>query len=145
MLCPAIGIIEVTIVGNPTMGGATRKSVLVVEDEEELRQLFAVVLGIENYDVLQAGDAETALALLTTGGHSVDLIITDLGLPHMGGIDLIAQIRSLKPSIRILATSGFGVTNVRQLVMEAGADDFIPKPFTVHDVISRVRAIMNPQ
>jgi DNA-binding response OmpR family regulator len=60
----------------------------------------------------------------------------------MGGVDLIAATRALKPTVRILGTSGLGGSDVRDMVITAGADDFIPKPFSPQDAIDKVRRLL---
>jgi DNA-binding response OmpR family regulator len=113
--------------------------VLLVEDDAVLRMLFSTLLDSEGYLVLEASDGEEALARLTTDPGPIGLMITDLGLPKFGGVELISHARELRPTMKILATSGLGPWNVRQMVTEAGADVFVPKPFSVPEVIEIVR------
>jgi DNA-binding response OmpR family regulator len=114
----------------------------LVEDEAELRGLFAVLLEMEEIVVFQAEDGRQGLELFRKHADVIDLLITDLGLPNMGGVDLIAATRALKPTVRILGTSGLGGSDVRDMVITAGADDFIPKPFSPQDAIDKVRRLL---
>jgi DNA-binding response OmpR family regulator len=121
------------------MGEAAGNAVLLVEDEAELRSLFAVLLEMESITVFQAEDGEQALQVFEQHRDEIGLLITDLGLPHVGGVDLIGRMRAMKPSMRILGTSGLSADEVREMVITAGADDFIPKPFSPQEAIEKVR------
>jgi two-component system, cell cycle sensor histidine kinase and response regulator CckA len=116
--------------------------VLIAEDEEELRGLLAMVFEVEGFLVLQARDGQEALDLYVAHQARVQLIITDLGLPRLGGVDMIARVRALSPTVRIIAASGFGRENVRQKVLDAGGDEFVPKPFKATDLVEIARALM---
>jgi two-component system, cell cycle sensor histidine kinase and response regulator CckA len=117
-------------------------TVLIVEDEQELRTLFAFLLEGERFTVLQAKDGQSALETLQTHAAAITLMITDLGLPHLGGVELIERARELNPSIKIIGTSGLGGFRMRDIVLKAGADAFIPKPFSVNDVLNVVRTLL---
>lgn len=117
-------------------------AVLLVEDEAELRNLFAMLLQLENIPVFEAADGEKGLEVFRQHPEEIELLITDLGLPNMGGVDLISALRSLKPSLRILGTSGLSSAEVQDMVISAGADDFIPKPFHPREALERVRKLL---
>jgi DNA-binding response OmpR family regulator len=117
-------------------------SVLIVEDEAELRTLFTIVLGDENLAVLQAHDGNVALALLQERASQIRLLITDLGIPSLGGVELIARARELNPGMKIIGTSGMGGQNIREIVLGAGADAFLSKPFSIDDIIKLVRRLL---
>lgn len=120
-------------------GGA---SILIVEDEAELRTLFAAILEMEGFAVLQAGDGQHGLEMLRAHPGSIGLLITDLNLPKLGGVDLINQARTLNPTVKIVGTSGMSGAHVRDLVMKAGADDFLPKPFQPREAIKKLKSIL---
>ncbi len=116
--------------------------VLIVEDEEELRHLFSILLEMEGFTVLQANDGSQGLDLLQKHAGEIRLLITDLNLPLVGGMDLISRARSLNPSIKIVGTSGMSGKAVREMVIKAGADDFIAKPFQPSEAIAKLKAIL---
>jgi DNA-binding response OmpR family regulator len=122
-----------------TKGGV---SILIVEDEQELRSLFSLILEMEGFSVLQAEDGEKGLEILRTHPGSIRMMITDLNLPKIGGVDLINQARALNPAVKIVGTSGMSGAAVREMVMKAGADDFIPKPFQAKDAIRKLKAML---
>jgi CheY-like chemotaxis protein len=128
--------------GELRMGDATIGTVLIVEDEQELRGLFAFLLEGERFAVLEAVDGQSALEILQKHAATITLMITDLGLPQLGGVELIERAREFNPSIKIIGTSGLGGFKMRDIVLKAGADAFIPKPFSVDGVLNIVRALM---
>jgi DNA-binding response OmpR family regulator len=116
--------------------------VLIVEDEEELRNLFAILLEMDGFTVFQANDGREGLEMLQEHAQEISLLITDLNLPRIGGVDLISKARALNPTIKIVGTSGMSGEAVRLMVMKAGADDFLPKPFQPQEAINKLRAIL---
>ena len=117
-------------------------SVLIVEDEQELRKLFAMLLEIEGFVVHQADDGRQGLELMKAHAGDIGLLITDLNLPKLAGVDLINQARKLNPSVKIVGTSGMGGNTVREMVIKAGADDFLPKPFQPQEAIRKLKALL---
>jgi DNA-binding response OmpR family regulator len=116
--------------------------VLIVEDEQELRHLFAILLEMEGFKVLQANDGSQGLELLHKHAGEVRLLITDLNLPRVAGMDLISKARALNPAIKIVGTSGMSGTAVHDMVIKAGADAFIAKPFQPSEAIAKLKAIL---
>jgi DNA-binding response OmpR family regulator len=124
------------------ISSGTNGSVLVVEDERELRTLFALLLEIEGFTVYQADDGKQGYEVLQNHASEIALVITDLNLPGIAGVDLIGMARKLNPSVKIVATSGMSGKEVRELVLKAGADDFLPKPFQPQEAIRILKAIL---
>jgi DNA-binding response OmpR family regulator len=125
------------------MASTAGASILIVEDEAELRNLFALILEMEGFTVLQAADGQKGLEMLSGSPGTIRMVITDLNLPKVGGVDLISQARKLNPAVKIVGTSGMSGDKVREMVMKAGADDFIPKPFMAQDAIRKLKAILD--
>ena len=119
------------------------KSVLIVEDEQEVRSLLAMVFEMEGFTVFQANDAEQALELFQTRSGDIDAIITDLGLPGLGGIEMIGMMRAMSPTVKIIGASGYGRENVGRKVLDAGGDLFVPKPFVAMELVQAVRDLMD--
>ena len=117
---------------------------LLVEDEFEIRTLLAEVFRMERYEVFQAGDGMEALRVFESNKEKIDLMITDLGLPNLGGIELIEKVRSLKPSVKIIGSSGYGRQNIREEVIGAGGDEFLPKPYVTTELIRAVKRMVPP-
>lgn len=124
------------------MGDTPVRGVLLVEDEQELRSLFALLLEMEGFTVFQAHDGRQGLDVLREHAKEIGLLVTDLNLPRLAGVDLINQARALNPGVKIVGTSGMSGAAVRDLVMKAGADEFLPKPFHPKDAIQKLKTIL---
>ena len=118
-----------------------KRGVLVVEDDTDLRLLFGLMLKAAHFEVYEAADGIAGLKALEDNPGAIDLVLTDLGLPGLGGVELISRVRAAKPSVKIIGTSGFGSKNVREMVLRAGADEFFSKPFSMGEVIEKVKTM----
>ena len=123
--------------------------VLLVEDEELIRETIALALHEEGYDVVVAEDGRKGLELVCKSGESnyaeslpFDLIILDLMLPYVNGLDLCRFIRHEGSSVPILMLSAKGSETDRVVGLEVGADDYLTKPFGMRELIARCRALL---
>ncbi len=114
---------------------------LVVEDDGDLRRLFGIMLSAAQFEVFEAADGIEGLKALEDHPGAIHLVLTDLGLPGLGGVELISQVRATRPTVKIIGTSGFGSRNVREMVLRAGADEFFSKPFSMGEVIEKVKTM----
>ena len=116
-----------------------RDKVLLVEDERTIRSFMQAILTANGYDVLMAGTGAMANTMIAS--HCPDIIILDLGLPDMDGMDVLTQLRawSLMPVVVVSAR-----TDEREKVraLDAGADDYITKPFSVRELAARVKSLL---
>jgi response regulator RpfG family c-di-GMP phosphodiesterase len=120
-----------------------RPRVLVVDDEKFIRDILADFLGMEGYWVRTAEDGTAALAELERGRY--DMIISDLKMPKMGGIELLAQTTVRMPTILTVIMTGFGTVETAIDAMKRGAYDYILKPFKVDEVIHVVQRGLEKQ
>ncbi len=118
-------------------------TILISEDEADINGLLALILQAENFNVYQAFDGMAALETFIAHQDEIDLLVTDLGLPKLGGVELIAKIRKMKPSVKIIGASGFGRNNVREEVMQAGGDEFLPKPYVTSELVALAKKLLN--
>jgi CheY-like chemotaxis protein len=121
---------------------ADGETVLVVEDDEDVRQYICAALAAMGYRVLEAGDAKAALGVL--GQHpEVILLLTDVGLPGMNGSRLAREARSRLPSLKILYTTGYA----RNAIVHHGLLDadvqLLPKPFTANALGRKIRDVLH--
>lgn len=114
-----------------------RPRVLVVDDEKFIREILAEFLGMEGYFVRTAEDGSAALAELSRGHY--DLVISDLKMPRMGGIELLDHIARVDPKALTIIMTGFGTVETAIDAMKRGAYDYILKPFKVEEVIHIVQ------
>lgn len=114
--------------------------ILVVEDDNELRNLFMKVLSKNGYKPFGASDGEEAVQIIK--GDYIDLIISDIMMPNMDGYDLIKKLREMGSSIPVLIiTAKDGFRDMQQGFM-TGADDYMVKPVNVNEMVLRVGALL---
>ena len=123
--------------------------VLVVEDEEIIRETVALSLAEEGFDILLAEDGQTALEKLMGSADGrldpvpdISLVILDLMLPGMNGLDLCRLVRHRGLDVPILILSAKGTEMDRVVGLEVGADDYLTKPFGMRELIARCRALL---
>lgn len=123
--------------------------VLIVEDEELIRETLALALAEEGYEVATAEDGRRGLELLSKSSASgydslptFDLVILDLMLPYINGLDLCRLMRHEGSSVPILMLSAKGTETDRVVGLEVGADDYLTKPFGMRELIARCRALL---
>lgn len=118
----------------------TQQRVLVIDDEPAILRAVGIALSAHDYVVEAAPTARHALA--KASGMSFDLIILDLGLPDLDGLELLRQLRALDPTVPILVLSAWQEIDTRVSALDLGADDFIPKPFSMQELLARVRVAL---
>ena len=107
----------------------TFETVLVCDDDDDVRQLVVGILGLRAYRLLQAGNGRSALEIATSHGGPIHLLVTDVAMPEMGGIELATELRKRYPGMRVLYVSGY-TENADLLSAPLGPDThFLPKPF----------------
>jgi PAS domain S-box-containing protein len=119
------------------------ETVLVVEDEPSVRAIAVRALGDAGYCVLEAENGIEALAVAASFGQPLDLVLTDLVMPRMGGRELVEQLRMRQPDLRALYTSGYADDGPTELQIPHQEADFIHKPFTGSSLALRVREALS--
>jgi two-component system response regulator RegX3 len=114
--------------------------VLVVEDEATIRRAVGYALRRDGFDVEESGDGGHALALAGRD-DGFDVVILDLGLPTVSGTEVLRRLRAAGP-VPIIVLTAHGAESDRVLGLELGADDYVTKPFSMAELMSRVRAIL---
>jgi CheY-like chemotaxis protein len=118
------------------------ETLLLVDDEPIIREMWGEILDEIGYHVLSAGDGEEALSVLEERDGAVDLVILDLVMPHKGGEEAFSLIRKRYPSMKVLVSSGYSENGEAKKVMERGADGFIQKPYQIRMVTAKLREIL---
>ncbi|MEW6211734.1 MAG: response regulator transcription factor [Acidobacteriota bacterium] len=116
-----------------------KKRILIVDDEPQITRVLRMSLSTRGYDVRSAADAESALE--TFHDWPPDLVITDLSMPGMSGIDLCRRLRDVS-QIPIIVLSVKGEERTKVDALDAGADDYVTKPFGMDELLARIRATL---
>jgi PAS domain S-box-containing protein len=125
----------------PTALGGT-ETVLLVEDEESVRQLVRETLAAKGYRVMEAQNGESGVAAAARHDGKIDLVITDVVMPGMGGRELVKQLAQTRPETKVLYLSGYTEDAiVSEGTIDSGAA-FLQKPFTLQNLARKVREVL---
>ncbi|MFN8101836.1 MAG: response regulator transcription factor [Mycobacterium sp.] len=119
--------------GNPV-------SVLVVDDEAVLAEMVSMALRYEGWDVSTAGDGASAIA--SARSHRPDVVVLDVMLPDMSGLDVLRKLREQNPRLPVLLLTAKDAVEDRIAGLTAGGDDYVTKPFSIEEVVLRLRALL---
>jgi CheY-like chemotaxis protein len=122
----------------PESSEPKRETILLVEDEPAVRQLFAQALVRAGYCVHEARNGQEALKIFEQYGDKVDLLLTDMRMPFMGGGELASQLRAKRGNLKLLCISGYAGGNELEF-----SDDFLAKPFSREQLLAKVREILD--
>jgi two-component system response regulator MprA len=114
--------------------------VLVVDDDEDIRVSLRRALALDGHDAVLVGDAEAALETLRRN-ERIDVVVLDRGLPGIDGLEACRRIRHAGIDVGVLMVTAMGAVRDRVDGLDAGADDYIVKPFDVDELLARVRAV----
>src|SRR5262249_47246335 len=117
-------------------------SILVVDDDQAVRDALRRALGMQGYGVELAADGNEALARLGTDGTAIEVLIVDVLMPGMDGLELTRHLRADGNALPILMLTARDQVSDRVAGLEAGADDYLVKPFALEELIARVRALL---
>lgn len=121
------------------MSGNGKAVILVIEDDAAIQRILSTVLGAHGYGCLLAGSGADALSMAAS--HCPDLVLLDLGLPDMDGMEVLAKIRAWS-AVPVLVVSARWQEREKVRALDAGADDYITKPFGTSELMARVRTAL---
>lgn len=119
-----------------------RKWILIVEDDPQISELLEILLISNNYNVEIAKDGDEAFKIYKSHIPKIDLIISDLGLPKLGGIELFHKIYAEDNSVKFIASSGFNSKNFGDELIKQGIKAFLPKPYHAEHLIQTIKNIL---
>lgn len=119
------------------------ETILIIEDEEVLRDLLQSVLEDEGYKVIAATDGLGAVEIFRSHHESISLVITDMGLPKMGGWEAFEEMKKIDPNVRTIMASGFLAVSLRNEMLKAGAKEFIQKPYAPEIILQKIRDVLD--
>ena len=118
--------------------GTRRKTLLVVDDQATIRNILVQVLKLEGYQVRSAIDGVDALQVASEVPGKIDVLLTDLSMPRMGGEELIQRLTGLRPETRVICLSaGFTKVSLAEDIL------FLPKPFSLKTLVSMVKGVLD--
>ncbi len=126
----------------PTSRTREGQTILLVEDEEMLRDLGVEILTGEGYHVIAAKDGVEAVEMFSDHRDEIGLVVCDLGLPRLGGRDVFMKMKEIKPSVRAIVASGYLEPTMRSEILKAGVIDTIQKPYDFREMIEKIRSII---
>ncbi|MFQ5578463.1 MAG: ATP-binding protein, partial [Anaerolineae bacterium] len=119
------------------------ETILMAEDDPQVRTLVAQILGGQGYTVLEAASGEDALAVAQAHRGEIHLALADVVLPNMSGKTLVEALRGTLPALKVLYMSGYTLNGVEHQGIEASEENYLPKPFTPAILTQKVRAALN--
>ena len=125
----------------PIKGG--NETILLVDDEEVIRELGKEILSKFGYTVLMASDGETALEIYRENKREISLVILDIIMPGMGGRICLEKLLKINPELRIIIESGYSTNGPSKEVLKAGAKGFIGKPYNINQILKSVREALD--
>lgn len=128
------------VVSNKNM---KRKTILVVEDEDVLVELLRGMLEANGFDVITAMDGVEGVRLYRERKSDIAVVLTDMGLPALGGWEVLEEILKINPSAKVICASGFLENSIRDEMIAAGAVDFIQKPYSYENLLALLRSIVS--
>ncbi|MEJ2635992.1 MAG: response regulator [Calditrichia bacterium] len=117
--------------------------ILIIEDEENLREVIKDVLENKNYKVITASTAKEGIELYKTNQHLIGLVLLDFFLPDGSGAEVFRLFKQFNPNVQVVLMSGFELDEAMQGILDAGAIGFLAKPFTQKQIISFVQKVFN--
>jgi two-component system response regulator MprA len=117
-------------------------AILVVDDDQAVRDSLRRALSLQGYDVELAADGFEALEMLANDGSAVELLVVDVLMPGLDGLEVTRRLRAEGNSLPILMLTARDQVSDRVAGLEAGADDYLVKPFALEELVARVRALM---
>jgi two-component system, cell cycle sensor histidine kinase and response regulator CckA len=120
------------------MPETTLETILLVEDEPAVRQLFAAALKRAGYSVYEARNGQEAMKVFDQYGDTIDMLLTDMRMPYMGGAELAHHLRGRRRTLKLLCISGYPGNLDPDLAV-----DFLAKPFSRDDLLKKVREVLD--
>jgi two-component system cell cycle sensor histidine kinase/response regulator CckA len=117
-------------------------TIMLVEDDEPVRIFGARALRNKGYKVIEARSGEAALDLIRNAAEMIDLLITDVVMPHMDGPGLVREVREINPEMKVIFISGYTEDAFRQRLDSDVGIEFLPKPFSLKELAAKVRDVL---
>jgi len=121
---------------------ARRGTILVVEDEELMLRLLKRVLSQQDFEVFTAADGEEAIEIYRAHKQEIDVVLLDLGLPKISGVEVFFKMKEENPNVRVVVASGFLEPEAKAEIARAGVSHFFLKPYIFEELIDALRSMI---
>ncbi len=124
---------------------STKGRILIIDDEKDVRDVLKLQLQSEKYDIIEAENGEEAIELMKKGSNlvRVGLIICDIRMPKVNGVEAIQYLRQNAPSIPILVVTGYPDTEMALSLIKRGVKDYLVKPVKKEELLKKVKAVLS--
>ena len=119
------------------------ETILIIEDEEMLRELLRSSLVLQGYTVLTAQDGKQGVEIYQSHQKEIAVVVSDIGLPFLGGHEVFNRIRKINPKAKVILASGFFEPEIRSEMYKAGLKEFIQKPYLLGEVLQKIREVID--
>jgi PAS domain S-box-containing protein len=119
------------------------ETILLVDDEESIREIARDTLEVHGYSILEADSGEHALEIIHGAGGVIDLVVLDLGMPGMGGTNCLKELRRLAPDLKVVIATGYSTTGRVQDALSLGAQGLLNKPYRLVELLKTVRQVID--
>ncbi|MBI2428042.1 MAG: PAS domain S-box protein [Ignavibacteriales bacterium] len=137
------GVSEQKSPSSEETGTGGTETILLVEDEDLLRNLLQQFLESKGYTVLTASDGEEGVTAYQNQQDKIKLVLSDIGLPKLGGIEMYQKIKIVDPNVRLVFASGYIEPGTKEKILNEGVHRFIQKPYDLNEVLSAVRSALD--
>ncbi len=120
-------------------------TVLVVEDDDSLRDLLKTMLEANDFKVLTATDGLDAIEVFTKNKGSIGVVLSDLGLPYLGGWDAFLRMKKINPELKGILASGYFHPGVKEEIIKSGAETFIQKPYNTPEIVAMLHRMLDEE
>ncbi len=120
-----------------------KETILLVEDETLLQELLKALLSDKGYKIITASDGLEAVETFRRHQNEINLVLTDMGLPRLGGWEACLQMQKIRPQIPVVLASGYLDPNLKNNLLKQGARDFVQKPYVPQELFRRIRQILD--
>lgn len=128
---------------SPTPPPEGSETVLVIEDEDDIGDFLKTTLQDHGYHILLAHDSDEAMSLFNLDKEGIQAVFSDISLPKIDGLTLCSTLKALKPSLKIIISSGYAPQEFKVRFEELGIQAFVPKPYNPHDVLCCMRNVLD--
>ena len=119
-----------------------KQTILVADDEENIRKLLSVVLKEQGYNIVLAADGEEALAKFKT--HEINLLLADIKMPKMDGLALLKEVKHIKENVPVILMTAYADVDTAVEAIQHGAFDYLVKPFDLEEIKLLVKKVLQP-